>query len=370
MKRTTLTGDTFYLNLGPQHPSTHGVLRVLLRLDGEWIVDADPIIGYSHRGHEHMAENRAYVQFLPNTARMDYLGALLFNHAYCLAVEKACGIEVPPRAEFIRLICVELNRISSHLLWFGTYLLDLGGVTPFLYSFDDREDIMDVLGEATGSRLTYCYCRFGGVRDDLNGLFLSRLERFIPKFKARLNDYRTLVTNNVIFVNRTRGVGVITPDLIRDYGVTGPCARASGFSYDVRKAEPYSLYSQFDFDVPVGQTGDCFDRYAVRMAEVEQSLRIIEQALAKLPPGPYRNPDVPLWVTPPAGEYHFSYETSRGHLGIFIVSDGSRVPYRMKWRVPSFSNLSVIPAILPNTLVADTIAILGSIDVVMPEIDR
>ena len=366
----TLTGDTFYLNMGPQHPSTHGVLRLLLRLNGEWIVEAEPIIGYSHRGHEHMAQNRTYAQFLPNTSRMDYLAGLMYNHAYCLAVEKACGIVPPPRAEYIRVICAELNRVSSHLLWFGTFLLDLGGITPFLYSFDDREDILDILGEITGSRLTYSYCRFGGVRDDINDRFIEGIRAFIPKLRSRLRDYKTLVTKNVIFVNRTRDVGVISEELAGQYAVTGPCLRASGIPYDVRKMEPYSVYPEFVFEIPTGKKGDCYDRYQVRMVEMEQSLRIIEQALDRMPEGPCLASGIPLWVQPPEGEYHFSYETPRGHLGIYFVSDGSRIPYRMKWRTPSFSNLSVTPAILPNTLIADAIAILGSIDVVIPEIDR
>ncbi|MEW6265683.1 MAG: NADH-quinone oxidoreductase subunit D [Thermodesulfobacteriota bacterium] len=370
MLRQNLTGETFYLNLGPQHPSTHGVLRVLLRLDGEYIVEAEPIIGYIHRGHEHMGQRQAYVQFLPNTGRMDYLGALAYNHAYCLAVEKACGIEVPRRAEYIRTICVELNRISSHLLWLGAWLLDLGGVTPMIYCFDDREDIMDILGEVSGSRLTYCYTRFGGVARDVNSRFCDLLKKFIPKLKGRFKDYDTLVTKNVIFVHRAKDVGLISRDLALQYSLTGPCLRGSGVRYDVRRAEPYGLYPEFDFEIPTRPEGDCLARYLVRVAEMEQSLRIVEQALAGLPEGAYRNPDVPLWVQPPEGEYNFIYEAPRGQLGIYFVSDGGRVAHRMKWRTPSFSNLSVVPALLPNTLVADTIAILGSLDVVIPDIDR
>ncbi len=370
MLRKTLTDETFYLNLGPQHPSTHGVLRLLLRLDGERIVECEPVLGYSHRGHEHMAQNRAYAQFMPNTSRMDYLAGLMFNHAYCLAVERACGIEVPPRGEFIRLVCAELNRISSHLLWFGAYLMDLGAFTPFLYAFDDREDILAILGQVTGSRLTYSYCRFGGVRDDLNQEFLEGVKAFIPKMRARLKDYDTLVSKNIIFINRTRDIGVISQEEARNHALTGPCLRASGVAYDLRRAEPYSLYPEFDFEIPMRQGGDCYDRYLVRLAEIEQSLRIIEQAVARMPGGPFRTEGVPQWIEPPPGQYHASYETARGHLGIFLESDGSRIPYRMKWRVPSFNNLGILPLLLPDTLVADTIAILGSIDVVMPEIDR
>lgn len=370
MQRRALTEDTFYLNLGPQHPSTHGVLRLLLRLDGERIVEAQPVLGYSHRGQEHMAQNRTYLQFLPNTSRMDYLAGFMFNHAYCLAVERACGIEAPPRAECIRAICAELNRISSHLLWFGAYLLDLGAFTPFLWAFDDREDILAILAAVTGSRLTYCYARFGGVCRDVDDSFAAGIRAFIPKMRARLKDYDTLVGKNVIFINRTRGIGVISPELAQSHALSGPCLRASGVAHDIRRAEPYSLYPSLDFETPVGQSGDCYDRYLVRMAEIEQSLRIVEQLLERLPAGRFRAEGVPQWIEPPAGQYHSSYETARGHLGIFIESDGSRVPQRMKWRTPSFSNLGVLPVILPDTLVADTIAILGSIDVVMPEIDR
>lgn len=371
MLRKTITEDTFWLNLGPQHPSTHGVLRILLRLDGERIVEAEPVLGYIHRAHEHMAQNRAYIQFIPNTSRMDYLAGLMFNHAYCLAVEKACGIQVPRRAELIRVICAELNRLSSHLMWFGAYLMDLGGMTPFLYSFgDDREDILSILGEVSGSRLTYSYCRFGGVSQDLNEAFLAKTRKFIPKLRGKLKDYDTLVTKNIIFVKRTKDVGIISAEEARDYGLTGPCVRGSGVLFDIRKSEPYSLYPEFSFDIPVLQNGDCFDRYLVRMLEMEQSLRIIEQALDKLPDGPVRAQGVQQWLEPPAGEYHFSYESARGHLGIYIVSDGTRIPYRMKWRVPSFGNLSILPQVLKGTLLADTIAILGSTDVVIPEIDR
>lgn len=368
--RATLTDDTFYLNLGPQHPSTHGVLHLLLRLDGERIVECQPVVGYSHRGHEHMAQSRTLLQFMPNTARMDYLAALMFNHAYCLAVERACGIVPTKRAQYIRLVCAELNRISSHLLWFGAYLLDLGGITPFLYAFDDREDLLAILGELTGSRLTYSYCRFGGVARDINDEFLAGLKIFIPKMRSRLKDYNTLVTKNVIFISRTKDVGIIDRETALANGLTGPCLRASGQAYDVRRAEPYSLYPDFDFEVPTREGGDCYDRFLVRMAEIEQSLRIVEQALERIPAGPIKAAGVDQHPTPKAGDYLYTYESPRGRLGIYLKCDGSRVPLRMKWQTPSFNNLSILPSLLPGTLVADTIAILGSVDVVMPEIDR
>jgi len=370
MLRKTLTDETFYLNLGPQHPSTQGVLRLFLRLDGERVVECEPVLGYSHRGHEHMAQNRSYLRFMPNPSRMDYLSGLMYNHAYCLAMERALGIEPSPRAQCIRTMCAELNRISSHLLWFGAFLLDLGAFTPFLYAFDDREDVLAILGELTGSRLTYSYCRFGGVSRDVNQAFLDRLKAFAPKLRRRFRDYRTLVTKNVIFINRTQGVGVIAPELARAYAMTGPNLRASGVDYDLRRDEPYALYPVLEFQVATQTGGDCYARFLVRMEEMAQSLDMVEQCLARLPDGPIQTPGVPQEPAPPAGSYYSTYETARGQLGIYLVSDGSRVPWRMKWRTPSFSNLSVLSAILPGTLVADTIAILGSLDLVIPEIDR
>ncbi|KMY68069.1 NADH dehydrogenase [Desulfocarbo indianensis] len=374
MLRKTLTDDTFYLNMGPQHPSTHGVLRLLLRLDGERIVECEPVLGYSHRGHEHMAQTKSYLRFMPNPSRMDYLAGLMYNHAYCLALERACGVEAPRRAQYIRLICAELNRIASHLLWFGAYLLDLGGFTPFLYAFDDREDILAILGEVTGSRLTYSYCRFGGVARDLTPAFPQMTRAFIAKLRARLADYDTLVSKNIIFINRTKGIGPISREQARDYALSGPNLRACGIGHDLRRVEPCSVYPDLDFQtVTTNQDagiGDCYDRYLVRMGEMAQSLDIVEQALELIPEGPIRAKGVPQEPAPPPGDYQFSYESARGLLSIYLVSDGSRVPVRMKWRTPSFSNLSILPLLLPGTLVADTVAILGSLDLVIPEIDR
>jgi NADH-quinone oxidoreductase subunit D len=361
--------QTYYLNMGPQHPSTHGVLRLFLKLDGEYILQADPVIGYGHRGHEKMAESHFYEQFLPNTSRMDYLSGLLYNHGYVAAVEKMAGIAVPPRAEYIRVVCAELNRICSHLLWFGTYLLDLGGITPFLYAFDDREHIMDVLDRITGSRLTYNYCRFGGVAKDVDAEFVRATHAFIERLRSRFADYHTLVTKNVIFINRTRGVGVIDRGAALRFGCTGPVLRAAGVPYDIRRAEPYSIYPVLDFDIPTGTAGDVMDRYLVRLREMEQSLRIVEQALDGLPEGPFKE-RAPHKVRPPRGDYYFAVESARGALGYYIVSDGTSYPYRLKVRVPSFGNLQVLTEALPGTLVADTVAILGSVDIVVPEVDR
>ncbi len=361
---------TFLLNLGPQHPSTHGVLRVLLEMEGEFITRAEPVIGYGHRAHEHMAENRNYLQFLPNMGRVDYLHALAFNHGYCLAVEKLLGLTVPERAEFIRVITCELNRIASHLLWFGAYLLDLGAFTPILYCFDDRENVVDLLDRVTGSRLTYCYFRFGGVPQDIDEEFITGTRAFIKRLRRRWKDYDDLVTKNIIFIKRTRDVGVITQEQALKWGLTGPMLRGSGIPYDIRRSEPYSAYPLFDFEIPIGERGDIMDRYRVRLREMEQSLRIVEQALDKLPEGPIMAEKIPKRLKPAAGEVYQAVESARGEFGCYIVSAGELKPYRIKLRVPSFANLSILPEIAVDTLVADLVAILGSIDVVVPEIDR
>ncbi|MGO8761308.1 MAG: NADH-quinone oxidoreductase subunit D [Desulfobaccales bacterium] len=361
---------TYTLNLGPQHPSTHGVLRVLLEMDGEFILKAEPVIGYGHRGHEHMAENRNYTQFLPNLGRLDYLHALAYNQCYCMAVEKLLEIKVPERAEFIRVMTCELNRISSHLLWFGAYLMDLGAFTPFLYCFDDREHILDLLDGLTGSRLTYCFFRFGGVPADIDADFVAGCRAFVSRLRSRWDDYNNLVTKNVIFINRTRDVGIITRDQCVKYGITGPNLRGSGISYDIRKSEPYSAYPEFDFEIPIGAKGDIYDRYIVRLAEMEQSLRIIEQACNKLPEGPIMAEKVPKRIKPPVGEVYQAVETARGEFGMYIVSQGDVKPYRIKLRTPSFANMSIFPEMAQDNLVADLVANLGSIDVVIPEIDR
>lgn len=362
--------DTYHLNMGPQHPSTHGVLRLRLHLRGEEILAADPIIGYSHRAHEKMAENRNYMQFLPNTSRIDYLSGMIYNIGYCQAVERAVGLEVPERAEYLRIITCELNRISSHLLWYGTLLMDLGAFTPFLYCFQDREDILDILDYVAGSRLTYNYGRFGGVEDDADEEFMNAVSRFCGDFRKRIPEYKSLVTDNVIFRNRCIGIGYMSPELMREFAVTGPCLRASGEPRDLRKDQPYGIYDQFDFDIPTSTGSDCYERFLVRVEEMNQSIRIIEQALAKIPDGPIKPKKFPRKVAPPKGEYYFAVESARGHFGMFIVSDGSDIPFRIHLRTPSFSNLASMRRVLPGTVISDTIAIVGSIDIVLPEIDR
>jgi NADH-quinone oxidoreductase subunit D len=362
--------ETFVINLGPQHPATHGVLRVKLTMDGEYIVRAEPVLGYIHRMHEKMGENRTWAQFMPNTGRMDYLGALSYNHGYVQVVERAASIEVPERAEYLRVITVELNRIASHLLWYGAFVLDLGGFTPLLYAFDDREQILDLLESVTGSRLTFCYFRFGGLYNDVDDAFVSGTRAFIKRMRKRLPDYHNLVTKNIIMIKRLKDVGPISAEMCRRYGATGPVLRGSGVNYDVRKNEPYSVYPEFDFDIPHYPEGDSMARYMVRMDEIEQSLRIIEQGLDKLPEGPIMAEKAPKIIKPPAGDYYGAVEAARGTFSIRAVSDGTNTPYRLKLRSPTFSNLSLYEEASRGMLLADALALMGSLDLVIPEIDR
>lgn len=367
--RETVEHHQFYLNLGPQHPSTHGVLRIVLQMDGEWVLDPQPDLGFGHRMHEKMGESRSWSKFFANVGRMDYVNAMAFNHGYACLIERAAGIEVPRRAEFIRVITAELNRVASHLLWLGAFVLDLGAFTPILYTFDDREDILDILEDITGSRLTYSYFRVGGVMKDIDTKFVEETRAFIERLRSRFPMYETLVGNNAILRKRMDGIAVISADMARRYGVTGAVLRAGGIPYDVRKTAPYSIYPEFDFDIPVGTKGDCMDRYLVKFAEMEQSLRIIEQALDKLPQGEFRK-KVKGKIKLKPGMTSFSVETARGELTYLLIGDGSDTPYRLKIRVPSFSNLSVMPELCSNMLLSDLVTTMGSFDLVIPEIDR
>ncbi len=362
---------TMILNMGPQHPSTHGVLRIIIEIDGEYIVRAEPVLGYLHRMHEKMAEVKTYLQYMPNMGRVDYLHALAWNWAYVGAVERLAGIEVSERAEYIRVITTELNRITSHLVWWGTFLLDLGAFTPILYAFEDRERILDLLQIPTGSRLTYCYFRPGGVAADITQDFVNGVRAFVPYMRSRLPMYRDLVTDNIILRQRLERIGVIPVEACRRYGATGPVLRGSGVAYDVRRTEPYSIYKTLDFEIPTDKEGDSMGRYKVRMAEMEQSLRIIEQAVERLPEGPYLVKGAPKfrWKAP-AGETYFAVEGARGKIGVHLLSDGSNKPYRCKLRSPSFSNMSLFSEVARGVLIADAVAILGSLDLVIPEIDR
>jgi NADH-quinone oxidoreductase subunit D len=365
-----LDRETFVINLGPQHPATHGVLRIKLTVDGEYIVNAEPVIGYIHRMHEKMGENRSYAQFLPNMGRMDYVGAMFNAHGYVCAVERLAGITVPERAEFIRVITCELNRVASHLLWMGAYLIDLGGFTPMLYTFDDREQILDLLESVTGSRLTFCYFRLGGVCGDIDENFVAGTRAFITRMRSRMPMYHAFVTANVIFRKRCEGIGIIEAETCRGYGATGPVIRGSGVAYDVRKAEPYSVYPRFQFDIPTSDRCDNMGRYRVRMDEIVESLRIIEQALDQLPGGPVMAEKVPRSLKPAKGDCYFNVESARGSFGVRVVSDGTENAYRLKLRSPCFSNLSLFGECARGMLLADALALLGSLDLVIPDIDR
>ncbi|MDP8261982.1 MAG: NADH-quinone oxidoreductase subunit D [Candidatus Ancaeobacter aquaticus] len=365
--------DEFYLNMGPQHPSTHGVLRLELKMDGEVINEATPHIGYLHRSMEKMMENRTYMQIIPLTDRLDYIASMSNNLAYVMAVEKLMGVVVPERAQYIRIILVELQRIASHLLGVGTFAQDLGAFgTPLLYCFREREKIIDIYEEVCGNRLTYSYFRFGGVARDVPDTFSDMVQKYITYILPKINDLERLLTNNVIFLNRTKGVGVISPEQALTYAISGPNIRGSGIKWDIRKAEPYSLYERFDFDVPIEKNGDCWDRYKVRIEEMRQSVRIVEQAIKQLPGGEINalKPMAMRYPKPEKGSVYFRTEAPRGDLGFYIVSDGTDKPYRVKVRAPSFSNLAILPELMKGLKIADVVAICGSLDIVMGEIDR
>jgi len=361
------------LNMGPQHPSTHGVLRLVIRTDGEMVSEVTPIVGYLHRCAEKIGENLRYEQFVPYTDRMDYLSSMSDNLAFCLATEKLLTIEIPPRAQYIRVIMAELNRVASHLLAFGTYGLDIGAFTPFLYAFRERELILNMFEYVCGARLTYNYVKVGGVMKDVDKKFGQMVENFLNQFDDRLKDYNDLLSSNSIFLTRTKALGVISPEAAVDWGLTGPNLRASGINYDVRKAMPYSSYDKFQFNVPlgsndVGVVGDCWNRYWLRIIEMQESCKIIKQAMDGLPAGKYAA-DLRK-IKPAEGEAYTAIENPRGELGFYIMSDGTEIPTRCKVRAPSFVNLAIMSEVGKNNLIADLIAILGSIDIVLGEIDR
>lgn len=361
--------EEIQLNMGPQHPSTHGVLRVILTLDGETILKAVLDIGYLHRGMEKIAENRTYIQYMTLTDRADYLSSMLNNQVYAMAVEKLAAIEVPERAEFIRTMVTELNRISSHLVFLGTYGLDLGAVSPFLYAFREREDIMDIFEMICGARLTYSYICPGGVTRDLPAGIDQKIRAFTKKMNPMLDEMDQLLSSNEIFLIRSRGVGVISSERAINYALSGPTVRGSGVALDVRRDDPYSVYSRLKFDVVTAESGDCLGRYLVRAGEIRQSLKIVEQALDMLPSGPY-TAKMPRVFKPPVGEAFARIESSRGDLGIYLISDGSANPYRLHWRPPSFINLAAAGEMVKGWKIADAVAILGSLDIVLGEVDR
>ena len=369
-----LKTDEYILNMGPQHPSTHGVLRVLLKTDGEIVESATPYIGYLHRTFEKHAEHMTWPQIVPYVDRMDYLASMNNDLGYALAVEKLMGLEVNERAQYLRVIVAELNRIASHLVYFGTYGLDVGAFTPFLYAFRERERIVDLFEEISGARLLYNYIWIGGVAFDAPEGWLDKVAEFCDYFEPKIKEYNDLLSYNKIFIERTANVGVIPADLAINYGLSGPSLRGSGVKFDLRKNDPYCIYDRFDFEIcygagEKGTVGDTWDRYFVRIREMAESVKIIRQALKQIPDGDAKE-TVPKNVRVPKGEIYFRSETPRGELGYYIVSDGGKNPVRVKVRAPAFSNLSIIPAIAPGLMVADLVAVLGSLDIVLGEIDR
>ena len=365
-----LKSDQLFVNLGPQHPSTHGVLRVGLTIEGELVVKAVPDIGYLHRGTEKLSELRGYHHCVVISDRWDYLSAMNNNLVFCLAAEKLMKVEVPERANHLRVIMCELNRIASHLLFFGTFGIDMGAFTAFLHAFREREMVLDIFEMCCGARLTYNYIRLGGVMKDVDDKWLARTKEFLEFFKPRLKEYDELLSFNPIFLDRTKGVGRISAKQALDWGLSGPMLRASGVSHDVRKSEPYCTYSQFAFDVPLGAQGDCWDRYYCRVREMHESIKIVEAAIAKLQPGPILGKGVAKVPKPVPGETYAHVEGARGDLGIHLVADGNGAPYRMHVRAPSFINLAMLQEILVGERMSDVIAILGSTDIVLGEVDR
>ncbi|HXE90953.1 MAG TPA: NADH-quinone oxidoreductase subunit D [Terriglobales bacterium] len=367
--QTHLDANEIILNMGPQHPSTHGVLRVILKLDGERVLGTECVIGYLHRGVEKIAENRTYAMFNPYVDRMDYVAAVSNGLGYCEAVEKLMNVEAPPRARYIRTILTELNRLASHMLWLGTHALDIGAITPLFYTFRDREEILKIFEKYCGARLTTHAFRIGGCLYETYDGFEDDVRRFCDFVTPKIDEYETLLTTNRIWLERTKGVGVISAEDCKAFGVTGPVLRASGVKWDLRKAQPYAAYSEMDFEIPTGQNGDTYDRYLVRIAEMRQSVRICRQAVERIPDGPIMA-KIPKVLKPPVGEIYHSIEAPKGELGYFIVSDGSTQPYRVRVRPPSFVNLQALGKMVEGSMVADVVAVIGTIDIVLGEVDR
>ncbi|HWO78091.1 MAG TPA: NADH-quinone oxidoreductase subunit D [Bacillus sp. (in: firmicutes)] len=361
--------EEMLLNVGPQHPSTHGVFRLVIKIDGEIIKEATPVIGYLHRGTEKIAENLQFTQIIPYTDRMDYLAAMTNNYVICHAVETMIGAQIPERAEYLRVLAMELGRIASHLVWWGTYLLDIGAVSPFLYAFREREMIINLLNELSGGRLTFNYMRVGGVKWDAPPGWIEKVRDFVPYMREQLKGYHQLVTGNEIFQNRIKGVGAYTKEDAINYSLSGANLRCTGVKWDLRKDEPYSIYDRFDFDIPTQDSGDAWARYQCRLAEIEESLKIVEQACEQFPKDGEIMGKVPRVIRPPQGEAFVRIESPRGEIGCYIASDGKKEPYRLKFRRPSFYNLQILPKLLKGQNMANLIAILGAIDIVLGEVD-
>ena len=369
MAQTFLDSTELVLNMGPQHPSTHGVLRVILKLDGEKVLGTECVIGYLHRGVEKIAENRTWAQFAPYVDRMDYVASVSNGLGYCLAVEKLLNVEAPPRAQVTRVILTELNRIASHLIWLGTHALDLGAITPLFYVMREREDILNIFEKYCGARLTTHAFRIGGLQYELYDEFEEEVKKFCDIIGPRVDEYEELLTVNRMWVDRLTNVGVLSAEDCKAFGVTGPLLRAAGVKWDLRKAQPYSGYQHYDFEIPTRANGDSFDRYIVRVREMRQAARIVRQALDRIEPGPIMA-KVPKVIKPPVGEAYVSIEAPKGELGYFVVSDGSTQPYRVRVRPPSFINLQAVDRMARGSLIADVCAIIGTIDIVLGEVDR
>jgi NADH-quinone oxidoreductase subunit D len=387
--------QTYTLNFGPQHPAAHGVLRLVMELEGEVVKRADPHIGFLHRGTEKLIEHKTYLQAIPYFDRLDYVSPMNQEHAFVMAVEKLLGLKVPPRAQYIRVMFSELTRIANHMLNIATFALDVGAMTPFLWMFEEREILMGFYEQVCGARLHAAYIRPGGVHQDLPNGLLSEIDEFIKRFPKLIDDVETMLTDNRIFKQRTVDIGVISPEDAMNWGLSGPMLRASSVPWDLRKSQPYEIYDQLDFDVPVGRNGDCYDRYLVRVEEMRQSLRLIQQCLDGIPNGPVQTEDAPKIVPPkreamkhsmealihhfklytegfhvPAGEVYTAVEAPKGEFGVYLVADGSNKPYRCKIRTPGFAFLQATDFLSKGHLLADTVAIVGSMDIVFGEIDR
>mgnify|MGYP001034668946 CR=1 FL=1 len=362
--------EPFVINMGPQHPSTHGVFRMRLTLDGEVVVDLEPVFGYLHRGIEKLVEGRTYAQITPITDRLDYVASMSNNLAYVLAVEKLAGIPVPERAEYLRVIMAELQRMASHLIGIGSFLNDCGAFfTPFMYMYREREEIVDLFDMVCGQRLTYNYMRIGGVSHDVPDEFLVALDKFVRRMPYFIDEYDQLLAENEILLARAKGVGILPKELAINSSASGPVLRGSGVKWDIRKADPYSVYDRFEFDIPTGNVGDCYDRYRVKVEEMRQSLRIIKQAMEQLPPGEVRS-EVPLLLRPPVGEAYGHIEGPKGELGFYLVSDNSIAPYRLHIRPPTLINLTALRDMIVGWKIQDAVIIFGSIDICLGEVDR
>ncbi len=386
--------ETMTINMGPQHPATHGVLRIELELEGETVIDARPIIGYLHTGIEKNMEAKTYTQALTMTDRMDYMAPMSNNLVYVGAIEKLMEVEVPPRAEYVRVIMTELTRIASHLVWLGTHAIDIGAMSMLLYCFREREKIVQMYEFVSGVRMMSSYFRVGGLANDIPAGFDKRVKDILDTFPSKIEEYEGLLTNNRIWLNRTVGVGTISAEDAIDAGLSGPLLRGSGVAWDIRKSNPYSYYDKFEFDIPTGKNGDVYDRYKVRLEEMRQSLRIVAQAVDGIPDGPHITTDKKISLppksetlqgmeqlihhfkivvhgfSPPEGDVYFAIESPKGEIGCYIVSDGTKKPYRVHFRPPSFVNISALPKLVKGRMVADVIACIGSIDIVLGEIDR